>query len=95
LQSPATPYIVGANNQPGPRELPAKKERQPVDLLAALEAERLVPDDAASVLLVGSRALGWEHARSDLDVVVVTTSPMEAVIDERHLIAPDEDVVAS
>jgi hypothetical protein len=53
-------------------------------LLAALEAAALIPPDAVAVLLVGSRALGWQHERSDLDVVVVTAGPWPGTITDRQ-----------
>jgi hypothetical protein len=47
----------------------------------------LIPDDAVAVLMVGSRARGWVHQRSDLDVVVVSVSPWSGRVDERHRVA--------
>ena len=59
-------------------------------LLDVLTAQSLVPDDAVAVLMVGSRALGWQHDRSDLDVVVVSTGPWPGPVTERQKVALDE-----
>lgn len=75
---------------------PAGQGGTDVLLLDALDAAALVPDDAACVLLVGSRARGWQHARSDLDVVVVTASPWAGATDERQAVAlPDNSIAVA
>ncbi|MFD7244519.1 nucleotidyltransferase domain-containing protein [Streptomyces massasporeus] len=40
-----------------------------------LRDEGLMPEDAVAVFIVGSAARGWAHATSDIDVVVITSSP--------------------
>jgi len=64
-----------------------------VPLLSCLEAAALIPADAVTVLLVGSRALGWQHARSDLDVVVVSTAPWSGPVTDRQKVALPEGTI--
>lgn len=63
-------------------------------LLGFLTEAGLVPHAAASVLLVGSRARGWQHDRSDFDVVVVTPQPWAGKTDSRQKVALTEDSIA-
>ena len=60
-------------------------------VVASLEAAALIPDDAVSVLLVGSRALGCHHERSDLDVVVVTAASWPGPVTGRQKVALAND----
>src|SRR4051794_35859560 len=62
-------------------------------LLACLESAALVPADAVAVLLVGSRALDWQHARSDLDVVIVTTEPWSGTVTDQQPVALTESTI--
>jgi hypothetical protein len=62
-------------------------------VLASLEAAALVPADAVTVLLVGSRALGWHHERSDLDVVIVTAGPWSGPVTDRQKVALAESSI--
>jgi hypothetical protein len=58
-----------------------------VRLHAALDDAALVPDDAVAVLMVGSRARGWQHERSDLDVVMVSASRWDGPVTERQRVS--------
>ena len=64
-----------------------------MQLYAALSAAALVPDDAVAVLMVGSRALGWQHERSDIDVVIVSTTPWSGPVAERQKVALAESSI--
>ncbi|MFG2349681.1 nucleotidyltransferase domain-containing protein [Streptomyces phaeochromogenes] len=46
--------------------------------LDVLRGEDLLPDDTLAVFVVGSAARGWAHATSDIDVVVITKSPLQS-----------------
>lgn len=52
----------------------------------------LIPADAVAAFLVGSMARGWGHATSDVDVVVVTRSPV-TTRDKQSIDVPLEPAV--
>jgi hypothetical protein len=62
-------------------------------LFASLESAALISADAVAVLLVGSRALGWQHARSDFDMVVVTTEPWPGMVTDRQRVELTEGTI--
>ncbi|OLF19623.1 nucleotidyltransferase domain-containing protein [Actinophytocola xanthii] len=47
--------------------------QHPTDWLNPLRERNLLPDDTVAAFVVGSVARGWENARSDFDIYVVTT----------------------
>lgn len=44
--------------------------------LQLLESHDLLPEDPLAVVLVGSRARGWAHAGSDIDIMAVVQEPI-------------------
>lgn len=53
--------------------------------LDVLKERDLIPPSAVTIMVTGSTARGWDHANSDIDLIVVSTGPMA---DERVLSAP-------
>lgn len=49
--------------------------------LAPLHDRGLVPEGALAAYVVGSAARGWNNARSDFDIYVVTAAPHESATD--------------
>lgn len=47
------------------------------DWLAPLYERNLIPDRTVAAFVVGSAARGWDNARSDFDIYVVTTEPWQ------------------
>ncbi|MBV1849990.1 hypothetical protein [Catellatospora tritici] len=56
-------------------------------LLGHLDQAGLIPEQALGALLVGSQARGWQHARSDLDVVVVSPNTWTATVQSQQPVA--------